>query len=441
MMVRKGFASAAIAALAFSSAAWASEATSSTLALAPVYADDATTAPAVAPAAAAAPATPAAAATPPKPLMALLDTTPIGTALTNAKINIFGFAEAGYYYNTSFPRQTEEPTDISFPGIFSNRVLLDQLDLQVNRTVDTTSKNIDWGFEFENMYGTDATFIHSFGWLDNRAGQKHPQNQYDITQANASIFLPVGEGLTIMAGKFATLLGYETINPTTNTLYTHSYLFTYAIPLTQTGLMGTYTWATGFNGQPVTLEAGITRGWNVSINKDVNGEPDFLGQLTFNFTPTLQAIATFSEGPEGFHDNSNYQTVGEFELKYTGITNVTLGMDSVYGDYPHAEQPKSAQWYGAAAYASYTLNSYATVNARGEWYRDNDGFTTGVRANYYEATLGVAITPFPNDATFSNLSIRPEARYDYADKAAFDLSASSGKYSEFSGAVDAIMQF
>ena len=58
-------------------------------------------------------------------------------------------------------------------------------------------------------------------------------------------------------GKFVTLLGQEAINPTGNALYSHSYLFGFAIPFTQTGVLVTYALNDKF-----TIDAGITRGWN-----------------------------------------------------------------------------------------------------------------------------------------------------------------------------------
>ncbi len=63
----------------------------------PVYLDDATTAPAV-------PATAPAAG--PTPLMALLDTTPVGKALEDAKIQIYGRVEGSYTYSASAPPAT-----------------------------------------------------------------------------------------------------------------------------------------------------------------------------------------------------------------------------------------------------------------------------------------------------------------------------------------------
>ena len=61
-----------------------------------------------------------------------------------------------------------------------------------------------------------------------------------------------------------------------------------------------------------------------------------------------------------------------------------------------------------AGYASYALDPHFTLNTRLEWYQDAaNGFSTGapVGANYYEATVGVAIKPFPKDKILIQLAV------------------------------------
>ncbi len=159
------------------------------------------------------------------PIMYLLDPTPVGQWLEKNKFDITGFVEGGYFYDTNNPRlgtgpNGDSPTFVTFPGAYSNRALLDQLDLTLSKSVDST-KAWDWGFTFENGYGTDDSFTHSHGMLDNRPPDD-PQNQYDILQANVSLLVPLGAGLTFTAGKFVALLGQEVINPTGNAFLTHS---------------------------------------------------------------------------------------------------------------------------------------------------------------------------------------------------------------------------
>ena len=44
---------------------------------------------------------------------------------------------------------------------------------------------------------------------------------------------------------------------------------------------------------------------------------------------------------------------------------------------------------------AYKISDMVNFNARGECYRDEEGFTTGVSQTLFEATLGLTLTPFP----------------------------------------------
>jgi hypothetical protein len=403
------------------------------------------------------------------PIMYLLDPTSFGKWMEANGFSVTGFVEGGYFYDTSNPRMgaSDAPTEIGFPGFYSNRGLLDQADLTIQKSF-VSGKTFDWGFQVEGGYGVDDSQIHSYGILDNRApatidnkfnpnpDAPDPDNQFDLVQANFSVLLPIGNGLTIKAGKFVTLLGYETISPLGNQFYTHSYLFTFGLPLTQTGVLGSYTFPKLVFGNDWTFTAGVTRGWNEST-RDNNGEVDFLGSATGNITDKLGLTFTASEGPESYEifpgyagDSGNYWTVLEAIPTYKVSDQLTLAVDMLYADFPHgsfAQSGQSAQWYSVAPYAGYKINSYFTINARGEYYRDQGGFSvgTGVSANYYEGTVGVQIHPFPNDNILQYLQLRPEVRYDYSDKPIYNLAhtgtiSPGGDYGEFTVAMDAIMQ-
>lgn len=437
------------------------------------------------------------------PFMYLMDGNSFGKWMEANGYSITGFGEGGYFYDTSAPRMgtnaadsDDAPTNISFPGAYSNRGVLDQADILFQKSF-VSGKTFDFGFQFEAGYGIDDAYIHSDGLLDNRAlpsiankfngtsgvvagpihgnanalgkdaGEPNPANQFDIIQANGSVLLPIGAGVTVKAGKFVTLLSNEVINPTGNLFYTHSYNFTFGVPLTQTGVLTSYTFAKLINGNDWTFTAGPTRGWNESTN-DNNGEVDFLGEASGSITDKLALTFNMSEGPETYQynvtaetglaypgdfrgDSKNYQTVVEAIPSYKLSDQLTLTGDFLYGDLPHgsyANEGSSAQWYGTVLYASYKLNSYLTINGRGEWYRDQGGFTVanGISANYYAGTFGVDIHPLPNDNIFQYLQLRPEVRYDVSDRTVFNASHNSaitgvGDYDQFTVAMDAIMQF
>jgi hypothetical protein len=378
--------------------------------------------------------------------MYLLGSDPVGAFLTKYNLNITGFVEGGYWDDfTNDNKATDQPTFVGFPGAFSNHVVLDQLDLTLSKAVATSGTAWDWGFTFEQGYGIDDAQIHSHGILDN-SPFPHPQEQYDIPQANVEIYAPYGNGIGVTVGKIPAYEGEETINPTTNAFYTHSYSFTFGIPATLTGVFVDYTFPKLIMGQDLSIIGGITRGWNQSTS-DNNGAPDGFFEAKAKINDKWNWILNTQFGPEGTGDNSNYWTLLEAIINFQASDELALTADAVYGDAPHSANTtpgSNAQWGGIAAYAGYKYDAHFTPNLRVEWYDDTGGLTTGspVNINYYEATANVQIHPCPNDNILQWLQLRPEIRVDWSDQRAFGFhGAGTGQYSQASFGIDAIMQF
>ena len=450
-MFRKGLVGAAIAMLSLGSAALADNAGASAPpqqniaqpAIAPldltklvnapvILADDQ---PATAPTPAPAPAVSTVPSGPPEgAIMWGLDQIGIGKALESWNVSINGYVEAGYFYDFTVPHSNaparHTPLNlILFPGDYQNSVMLNQLDLQISKTVDTTK--FDIGFMVECFYGRDAAYTHSDGILDNglKNGNTSPDNDFDLPQAYLTFAIPLGSGITITAGKFVTLMGSETINPTTNDFYTHSYEFSYGIPFTNTGILAAYKF-----GDFLAINAGVTRGWNQSTD-DNNGAIDFLGEATLIFNDKMNLVLNLSVGPESTGDNHDYWTVPEAIFNWTLSDQLKFSADLLYGD-----ANAIAQWYGAAAYATYTIDKYAALSLRSEFYSDGRGFTTGfggTTINYFEATAGVAITPTPDVPLLQTLTFRPEFRVDTANHAVYDGT----KFTQVTAAIDMYLKF
>lgn len=388
-------------------------------------------APAVAPAAAA----PAAPEAPRGLLMQGFDAIGAGKALDDAKITISGFGEASWTYSDSSP-----PGNVIGGRVFdidNQDITLNQIDLAVERTVNAADNKWDVGFRAEAIYGGDSRFIHSNGMDFYGPGsfQQYPDEQVDLVQAYVDVAMPFGNGVRLRAGKFVTLLGQETINPTTNALYSHSFLFGYAIPFTETGFYLTYAL-----NDKITIDAGLTRGWNQSL-KDNNGDAiDFLGRVTYVWDADTSILLSTTIGPEAAGDPGNWWYVFDGIVTHKMGDQLSIAFNADYGLYNHGStNGTAAQWYGLAGYASYVINPMFTVNARAEIYDDTDGFTlAGIPCTVYEATLGVAIHPLPDDKWGKSLVVRPEIRYDYADESIFDGGTDN---TQFTAAVDVIYSF
>jgi hypothetical protein len=408
--------------------------------------------------AAAAPAAPASApasapAATPTPLMGFLETTPIGPKFDSIGLTVSGYFEGGYTASLNHP-----PYNTITGRVFDTKnehIVLDQADIAFDRPVDATKGKFDIGCHFEAIYGFDSGLIHSDGLYDTPSqhyassgsyyhSRTSPDNQFDIAEAYVDIAIPVGSGLRIRVGKIYTYLGYEVISPTGNQFYSHSYMFGYAIPFTNTGVWGEY-----ILNPDVKIDAGGSIGEGQSLD-DNNSTPDFVGELTYtpqesDFLKQWTIIANAEVGPEAAHDNHDYWTVIDLNAKWQFMGDgkvpgsMSVAVDADYGDAPHGLGIKSAQWGGVALYTNYVNTPNISFNTRVEWYEDAQGFTLGQPAglNVYEATAGFTIQPL-NDTIGSNLKIRPEARIDYSDK---DYLNSGARHFQSSFGIDAYFAY
>lgn len=381
------------------------------------------------------------------PLMSALDKVGLTEPLKKAGINIYGYAQGGWFYDATSPREGSGPTLIGLNN-FKSDVILDKVSLNVERTVDPTRREFDVGGHMEGIFGADAALIHSNGMWDTQTGR----NQWDLLQAYVDLALPYIPA-RLRVGKWIELAGFEQFSANIygafgdpmRALYTYSYQFLYAEPGTQTGAFATYV----LNPQ-WTLDAGFTMGWNQSV-RDNNSAIDFLGRAIFTPSDKTTVIFVMTEGPEfpttvGHNrpagDTGNYWTALDLVItqKVNDKLSLGLGIDYVVTPAIRGLTDKAKEWGGVAGYASYTIDPHFTLNTRLEWYKDAaNGFSTAtpVAANYYEVTAGVAIKPFPKDKILSHFLMRPEIRYDHSDRSVF----STGKRDQLTFSMDGLVTF
>jgi Protein of unknown function (DUF1597). len=367
--------------------------------------------------------------------------------LNKAAIKIFGYAQGGWFYDSTAPQKSVGPTYIGLNN-YKSMLTLDKVSLNVERTVDPTNKEFDLGGRMEGIFGADSSLIHSNGLWDTQTGH----NQWDLLQAHVDMALPYIP-VRLRFGKWIELAGFEHFSANIygafgdpmRALYSYSYQFLFAEPGTQTGLLATYVMSPQW-----TFDLGTTLGWNQSL-RDMNHALDILGRVTYTPSDKTTVIFVMTEGPEfptGFGhnlaegDNKNWWTAMDLVVthKVTDKLSVGTGIDYVVTPKIPGTQDKVKQWGGVAGYASYAIDPRFTLNARAEWYKDAAaGFSNAalVGANYCEITGGVAIKPFPKDKHLSTLIFRPEIRYDHADRSVF----STGKRDQLTFSIDGLIQF
>ena len=237
---------------------------------------------------------------------------------------------------------------------------------------------------------------------------------FDLQEAYISARIPIGDGPVLKVGKFVTLLGSEVIESPSNLNYSRGYLFTLAIPLTHTGALLSYSFTDWLSAQ-----AGVVMGWDRSDLQ--NDGPSGTGQIAVTPIKDLPIALNFIVGPERSGDRNPLRWVVDVTAGYTGIKDVTLGLNFDYGrqdnDVFLTSQglDKSAQWYGIAGYVAYDFLKDFRVALRQEWFRDVDGVRTATAGG----TTLLSTTGTLQYNIWKGLFARGEYRHDSADEKVF----------------------
>jgi Putative beta-barrel porin-2, OmpL-like. bbp2 len=236
-----------------------------------------------------------------------------------------------------------------------------------------------------------------------------------------------GSPITLKAGKFVTLLGYEVI-PTWeafNDNISTSILFGFSIPFTHTGLLANVP-----INDVVSFDIGVVNGWDDV--KDKNNSKTMLGGIKI---APLDSLSFYIAGTYGAEQQPKDEG-GIGEGAKTGAVTVngawhindmfTLAFDSTYADVNDAlpsrngTGTRSADWYGVAGYFVTQITDDLGVAFRTEWFDDPDGFQTGI------GTAGVngggtfwEITPTVTYKITDHIVARTEYRHDEASRRFF----------------------
>ena len=258
------------------------------------------------------------------------------------------------------------------------------------------------GYKLKLSYGKTAKLIHS-------AGLGNPNDVFDLTEAYIDYAAPLGSGLKLRFGKFATYISAETIEAKDNFNYSRSFLYSFATPFTHTGFMAGYKFSETF-----TASLYIVNGWDVT---DDNNKAKTFG-ASFAVTPIEPLALTFNfiYGPEQPNSTSNNRFLFDWIGAFKATKNLTF-MANV--DYAHEEKDplnggKDSEWYGAAVYAKYDFTDFFSTSIRAEYFNDPDGVRTGIAQELKEVTLTAEFK------IAKSLLVRPEYRHDWSTQNGFD---------------------
>ncbi len=321
----------------------------------------------------------------------------------------------------------------------ANVPLINQVLFTATKAIDPKATGYAFGFTLQGLFGSDERYNHFLGIGDSFITSR---NQLGVVQAFGAAHLPffTEGGVDVKAGLFTSPMGFETLDPSTSPFYSHSYIYNYGVTFNHTGILTT----THINST-LDFYLGIDTGNQTTFgtNGDPNRQPaGFVGFGLNNLLDNKLTILALSHiGPENnftvdpaANKDVRYYNAVDFTYKINDDLTSVTELDYVRDDFRNAGLSGiGASAYGISQYFSYSLNKQVTLNARGEVFRDSDGFFVAnfpgnldaVRAlkglantaftagptTYSEITLGLTYKP---DAPkpFVLVMVRPEVRYD-----------------------------
>jgi hypothetical protein len=192
---------------------------------------------------------------------------------------------------------------------------------------------------------------------------------------------PALKGLTLKGGKFVTLLGAEVIEPWSNYNYSRSFLFSFAIPFTHTGVLASYPLT-----DKLSVTGGAIEGWDkVATN---NHGWSGIGNLTYTASDTVTLAANGIWGPEQTNKLGPKRGIADLVATWKPSAALTLLLNYDWGHEDSADLGGGAAlWQGFAAVANYAFTDRASAAVRGEWFEDHGGSRTGLRQTLWEGTV------------------------------------------------------
>ncbi|MGR3309204.1 MAG: porin [Candidatus Brocadiales bacterium] len=330
-------------------------------------------------------------------------------------IDFSGFVDTYYGYNFNRPESrgasagTDNPNALRSFDVHDNSFTLNNVELIVMKEA---TEDDPVGFGFVTMYGEQAnfvTFVPSHGRVD------LANNSFTIQQGFVTYKAPIGNGIDIKMGKFATWIGAEFIESVDNPNYSRSLLYQNAIPFTNTGLAVGYDFT-----DKLTITGFLVNGWDTFVD---NNSGKTLGyQIAYDVAENLSVYFNGSHGPEQPSDNAgvaqgfpdantdSWRHFFDLVIIYSPFDKLKFNLN-----YDHGTEENVGHWHGVSLISQYFFTDAIDVAVRGEYFKDSGSRTFGgfigdpsTSIEVYEATVTL------NVKVRQNLYLRPEVRYDWA---------------------------
>lgn len=337
--------------------------------------------------------------------------------LSSLRATTINFGLDGYYaYN--FDKPIGRANQLRAYDLSSNSFNINQASIVVER-LPVAEAGKRFGGRIDLQFGQATQSLQG-----SSANELNPQVWRNLFQAYGSYLAPVGTGLQVDFGKWASALGVEGNYTKDQVNYSRSYLFNY-LPFYHTGFRANYNLSSkvnvaywlvngaqqtddfnGFKSQAFifTLKPAKTVTWNINY---------YFGQEQRDSIATVAAGAQAPATPNGREHIFDTYATWNATPKLTLIGEADYVVNRVYS----TASPSHVS--AGAAYARYQLPRNYAVAARAEYLSDRGGLFSGATQALKEVT-----------ATFEHqfepgFLLRAEYRRDFSNQHYF-LTATQG---------------
>ena len=318
---------------------------------------------------------------------------------------ISGLVSASYIYNFNSPTNREN-TGRGFDRRH-NEFMLNKAALSLDKAVEYDAFAWNAGYTVKLLFGQDARYTQT----DLNLG-----DDGDLFEANATVNVPVGNGLKVTMGKFGTPMGYEASYTEENYNWSGGLQWALVEPFTHTGVKASYA----VNPQ-WEFEFCAFNGWD--IVQDNNNAKSFMGHVTYTPREATTVSLIGYGGAEQDDDTSDVRRGVELYVQQklsptvTGVAQFDAGAE----DAADADGG-AATWWAGGLWLIYEPSERWSVAARGDYLSDPDGARTSGAPSVapFPENTGMdlySLTLTLNHKPVKELRIAPEVRWDHSTEA------------------------
>ena len=208
---------------------------------------------------------------------------------------------------------------------------------------------------------------------------QHTAAEFQLTQANIDLRLPVGNGLDVKVGYFGTVVGYEVYEYTDNAFFQRGLGF-YMEPTHHTGILASYQLT-----DDLSVAAAVVNNGGDAPNEGDAGGSASDASVAATVSYTAPDSMGFASGTSVYFaaimDNDPFSGGTDADFYYAsvglpvGVEGLSVDLAADWVDHNGGNDDEIYQ-----IYTSYALSEKSTLNARYEWGTSDANSWTGLES-------------------------------------------------------------